>query len=80
MKEDDQLKRIQDRATSKRMLRHCLMQLPNTDALRAEHMIKMRDKNGLDAIAIKAGNGRWYVNVDDFIDWMDRGMKKTISA
>ena len=71
--DDPQLRRIRERVSKQRPLRACLGELGHSST-RIDQDIRMLEKNGLSTIAKKAADGRWYVNVDDFISWVDQGM------
>ncbi len=73
---DVELERIRDRFTGRRLLNDCLMQIPKINARKVRRFVEMKSKNGLDEIITKASDGLYYVMVDDFIKWVDRGMKK----
>jgi hypothetical protein len=72
---DTELDKISNKFKSRRKVRECLRRIPDINDRRICRYIDERYRNGIGEFAVKAGDGEIYCYVEDFIAWVERGMR-----
>lgn len=72
---DDYRNRIKNALKGTMRLRTLLKELPESTQRKIDSMIANKKKNGLAGISWKGGDGMLYCKVEDFVVWIEGGMK-----
>lgn len=75
--DDTELDKISAKFKTRRKVRECLRRIPDVNERRICRYIDERYRNGIGEFATKAGDGEIYCYVEEFIAWVERGMRPT---